>query len=178
MRILALYSSRFGHTTTIIYRVADRLRALGHDVDVRPISAVRAIDPDIDSVLVGASVRYGVFAPAVWRFAKRHSLRLNTIPSAFIGVNLAAAKPEKNTPETNPYTRRFLTRTPWKPTLVGLFGGELDFRLYNAVDTAMLKPILQSSGKPWGPGVHLDYTDWSRVDTFADEYAQLLHVDE
>lgn len=56
-----------------------------------------------------------------------------------------------------------------------LCGGELDFRLYNRLDTAMLKPILKASGKPWGPDVHIDYTDWEAVDRYAAEFTQLLH---
>ncbi|WP_165218592.1 menaquinone-dependent protoporphyrinogen IX dehydrogenase [Schaalia sp. ZJ1691] len=178
MSVLALYSSRFGHTANIIMRVAQSLRAHGIDVEVRPVEAVKTLDPAVDAVILGASVRYGVFAPSVWRFAKKNVERLNAMPTAFIGVNLAAAKPEKSQPDTNAYVKRFLDGTPWNPTTVALFGGELDFRLYNAVDTALLKPILKSSGKPWGPDVHIDYTDWERVDSFADSFLNLIGAGE
>lgn len=175
MKVLALHSSRFGHTAAIMHRIAQRLREGGCEVEVRPVDALRSIDADIDAVVIGASVRYGFFAPAVRRFTKRNAARLNVMPTAFLGVNLAAAKPEKSTPQTNPYVRKFLAKTPWKPRKVWLCGGELDFRLYNGLDTAMLKPILKASGKPWGPDVHIDYTDWEAVDRYAAEFTQLLH---
>lgn len=174
MKVLALYSSRFGHTTNIVTRVARRLEEAGVDVEVRPVESMKKIDEDIEAVIIGASVRYGFFAPAMQRFARQHSLRLNSMPTAFIGVNLAAAKPEKSEPDTNAYARKFLLKTPWVPTITRLFGGELDFRLYNKVDTALLKPILKASGKPWGPDVRIEYTDWEQVDAFAQEFAALI----
>ncbi|WP_022868805.1 menaquinone-dependent protoporphyrinogen IX dehydrogenase [Schaalia vaccimaxillae] len=174
MKILAVHSSRFGHTAAIVGRVGEVLRASGHDVEIRPIDAIRKLDDEVDAVLVGASVRYGFFSPKVWSFAKKNAARLNAMTTGFIGVNLAAAKPEKKQPQDNAYARRFLEGTPWHPTTVRLFAGELDFRLYNRADSAMLKPILKASGKPWGPDVHIDYTDWEEVEEFAVEFTRLL----
>ncbi|MEW6934733.1 menaquinone-dependent protoporphyrinogen IX dehydrogenase [Trueperella pyogenes] len=171
MRILLTHSSRFGHTENIIHRVAQRLEEHGFHPDVRPVSAVRSI-AGYDAVVVGASVRYGFFAPAVRQLATR--LADSALPSAFIGVNLAAAKPEKNTAETNPYVRKFFAKSPWKPDATVLLGGELNFDLYNRVDAAMLKPILKASGKPWGAGVKVEYTDWAAVEQFAADFAALL----
>lgn len=174
MKVLALYSSRFGHTATIVTRMAQRLTDSGHELEVRPINALRTVDADVEAVLIGASVRYGFFAPTVRRFAKRNAARLNAMPTAFLGVNLAAAKPEKSTVETNPYVRKFLASTPWQPSVTYLCGGELDFRLYHRLDIALLKPILAASGKPWGPGVRIEYTDWEAVNAYAADFERRL----
>ncbi|QOR48349.1 hypothetical protein INS90_03505 [Trueperella pecoris] len=171
MRILLTHSSRFGHTEAIIHRVGQRLAERGYNVEVRPVGAVRSVR-GYDAVVVGASVRYGFYAPAVRHLAKE--LAKSETVSAFIGVNLAAAKPGKNTPDTNPYTRKFLAKSPWKPSLIELVGGELNFDLYNRADAAMLKPILKASGKPWGPGVKVDYTNWQSLDVFAHRLADML----
>ncbi|MDC4233874.1 hypothetical protein M3T53_09205 [Actinomyces sp. B33] len=166
-----MHSSRFGHTANIVASTAHRLREHGHDVDVRPIGAIRAWDDTAQAVLVAASVRYGVYSPRIVSFTRRNAERLARVPSAFIGVNLSAIDADKATPQTNRYTKRFLASTPWRPDLVQLFGGELNFPLYNPLDTALLKPILATTGRPWGPDVRVDYTDWEEVDAFADRFA-------
>ncbi|WP_332834531.1 flavodoxin domain-containing protein [Escherichia coli] len=37
------------------------------------------------------------------------------MPSAFYSVNLVARKPEKRTPQTNSYARKFLMNSQWRP---------------------------------------------------------------
>lgn len=56
-------------------------------------------------MVIGASIRYGHFHPALDRFVKKHTAVLNKMPGAFYSVNLVARKAEKRTPQTNSYTR-------------------------------------------------------------------------
>lgn len=179
MRVLVLHSSRFGHTTRIAERIADRLRTRGHQVTVEALGPGFRVDPTrTDAVLVGASIRYGYFARAVWRFASRNAQVLETIPNAFFGVNLVATKPGKDQVETNAYTRKFLERSPWHPRLAEVFAGELDYPTYNPVDRALIQMIMRRTGKPTDPTFHGVYTDWDRVDRFADGFAASLTPSE
>lgn len=59
-------------------------------------------------VMIGASIRYGHFNSALDKFAQHRAEQLNQMPSAFFAVNLTARKPEKRSPQTNVYTRKFL----------------------------------------------------------------------
>ena len=38
---------------------------------------------------------------------------------------MVARKPEKNTPETNPYMKKFLKISNWKPNKLGVFAGKV-----------------------------------------------------
>ena len=175
MRVLVLNSSRFGHTARIAERVAQRLRAAGHDVAVEPLGPGRRVEVRTsDAVILGASIRYGHFAREVWRFASRNARVLEAMPNAFFGVNLVAAKPGKDRVETNAYMRKFSERSPWRPGLVEVFAGELDYPAYNPVDRRLIQMIMRRTGKPTDPTFHGIYTDWERVDRFADEVAALL----
>lgn len=108
-------------------QIANELRQHGHECDVRDLTSVQqSLNLSAyNKVLVGASIRYGYFNKALDKFITRHLVQLNSMPSAFFGVNLTARKAEKNTPETNAYMRKFLDKTPWKPTLTGVFAGAL-----------------------------------------------------
>lgn len=61
-----------------------------------------------------------IFNKVLDKFITQHLSQLNSMPSAFFGVNLTARKAEKSTPETNAYMRKFLDKTPWKPRLTGV----------------------------------------------------------
>ena len=65
---------------------------------------------EYDRVVIGASIRYGHFHPALVRFVKKHTAVLNKLPGAFYSVNLVARKAEKRTPQTNSYTRKIFTQ--------------------------------------------------------------------
>lgn len=156
--------------------MAAELENLGHSVEVRPCGSLRIVADNVDGVIVAGSVRYGFYAPALKAFVKRNAERLNEIPTCFVGVSLSSDKPERSEPMTNVYSRKFLESTPWKPTLSRLFTGEINFNLYRGFDSFMLGKILEVSGKPHGPGVQVDYTDWDGVRTYAHEFGALLEA--
>jgi protoporphyrinogen oxidase (EC 1.3.3.4) len=173
--LLVLHSSRFGHTTRIAQRVTDRLEEAGHSAELQELGRGTRVDPARhQGVVVGASVRYGYFSRALWRFAARNAEVLSAMPSAFFGVNLVATKPGKDQVDTNAYTRKFLERTPWEPTVSEVFAGELDYPTYNPVDRRLIQLIMSRTGKPTDPSVHEVYTDWDRVDRFAQEFDEAL----
>ena len=58
--------------------------------------------------------------------------RLKAMPSAFFSVNLVARKPEKRTPQTNSYTRKFLLNSPWQPESCAVIAGALRYPRYTA----------------------------------------------
>ncbi|WP_028709334.1 menaquinone-dependent protoporphyrinogen IX dehydrogenase [Propionicicella superfundia] len=172
MNVLILQSSRFGHTLRMAERIAERLTEAGMAVTVGDLARHRSIPlDDVDAVVVGASIRYGYFTPALKSFAARNADFLNSHPTAFFGVNLVATKPGKDTVDTNAYTSKFLAATPWRPTVREVFAGELNYPAYNPVDRWLIQLIMKQTGKPTDPTVHIDYTDWDKVDEFAHRFA-------
>ena len=61
-----------------------------------------------DKIIIGASIRYGNYRPSLFKFISENKKILESKKSAFFSVNIVARKPEKNSPATNPYMKKFL----------------------------------------------------------------------
>jgi menaquinone-dependent protoporphyrinogen oxidase len=166
-RILLLYQGVYGQTRKICERLQSELTALGDRAEVVPLPSDGADATDFDAVVIGASIRNGKHNPAVFEFVRRHRDLLESKPSAFFSVNLVARKPAKNTPETNPYVKAFVARSPWKPALLGVFGGNLDYQRYRWSDRHIIRFIMTLTGGPTDPATNVEYTDWDEVRRFA-----------
>jgi menaquinone-dependent protoporphyrinogen oxidase len=168
-RILILYSSTDGHTIEICARLQQVIERHAHDVTVAPIAGYRLPDPDaIDKIVIGASIRYGRHSKQVSEFIDGNRQLLDSKPNAFFSVNIVARKPEKNRPETNPYLRKFLTRTSWHPQHLEVFAGKLDYPKYGPLDRMMIRFIMLITKGPTDPATVVDFTDWQRVDAFGE----------
>ncbi|KAK7199384.1 protoporphyrinogen oxidase-like protein [Novymonas esmeraldas] len=174
-KYLMLYSTTDGHTKTIMDAIAKQLfeeaQAQCDVVDIRDGNSYAL--SDYQKVLIGASIRYGSFSSAFLSYVKQHEAELNTMPSAFFGVNLTARKKEKNTPMTNAYTRKFLTRSTWFPQLTGVFAGALWYPRYNFVDRIMVQLVMRMTGGETDPAKEIVFTDWAVVRKFASDFAAL-----
>jgi len=165
--------SEYGHTRRICERVGALLAGHGHEFDVVPIQQ-NPSPADHDAVLIGASIRHGKHDPSVLEYVQTHRAQLEAKPSAFFSVSLIARKPTRNTPETNPYVRAFIARSPWKPRLVGVFGGELDYQRYGLFNRYVIRLIMKINRGPTDLETKVAFTDWDEVDRFAARYAVLL----
>ena len=171
--ILVLYYGVYGHTRRICESLQAELARLGENADVVPLAGGGADPARYDAIVIGASIRNGKHNPAVSDFIRAHRTLLETKPSAFFSVNLVARKPAKNRPETNPYVKAFLARSPWKPQLVGVFGGDLDYQRYGAMDRNIIRFIMWITGGPTDPQTKVEYTDWNAVRHFAGQIAAM-----
>lgn len=174
MKTLVLYSSHDGQTkaiaTAIVTAMSETLECELRDLD-------QAADIDLcayQAVAIGAAVRYGHFPRTLYRFAQCHAQQLNTMPSAFFAINLTARKPEKRTPQTNGYTRKFLLATPWQPTQCVVFAGALRYPRYGWLDRVMIKMIMKMTGGETDTTKEIEYTDWQQVDHFARDFAHFV----
>ncbi|HIC1895889.1 menaquinone-dependent protoporphyrinogen IX dehydrogenase [Citrobacter freundii] len=176
MKTLILFSSRDGQTREIAEYLASELKELGIWADV--VNLHRTAEPDwqnYDSVVIGASIRYGHYHAAFQEFVKKHATRLNSMPSAFYSVNLVARKPEKRTPQTNSYARKFLMSSPWRPDHSAVIAGALLYPRYRWYDRVMIQLIMKMSGGETDTNKEVVYTDWEQVARFAREIAQLTN---
>ena len=171
--ILLAYQSTYGYTRKICETMQTELRGRGLHADIAPLAG-GGVDPArYDVIVIGASIRNGKHNPAVSEFISANQALLESKPSAFFSVNLVARKPDKNTPETNPYVKKFLTRIPWKPRLVGVFAGNLDYRRYGTMDRNIIRLIMWITGGPTDPQARVEFTDWDEVRRFADKIVAL-----
>ena len=167
-RILILYSTTDGHTLRICQRLQAHIEADGHATAL--VSITDDPLPDLsafDKAVVAARIRYGKHQPEVFSFVKTHLAQLQRMPNAFFSVNIVARKPEKNRAETNPYVRKFLAKTPWRPNLVDVFAGKLDYPRYRFFDRQIIRLIMWMTKGPTDPAAVVEFTDWRRVEAFA-----------
>ena len=172
--ILILYSTTDGQTLKICRRLQQVIEQASHRVTLQSVDD----DPDFDiapfdKVVVGARIRYGKHTPQVFRFANTHRELLDARPNAFFTVNVVARKPEKNTPQTNPYMKKFLALSAWQPRLLGVFAGRIDYKRYAFWDRQVIRFIMWLTKGPTDPGTDVEFTDWDKVDAFGREVAAM-----
>ncbi|EKT52955.1 menaquinone-dependent protoporphyrinogen IX dehydrogenase [Providencia burhodogranariea] len=174
MSYLLLHSSTDGQTKKIILKIAEQLRSMGRQCDIRDLNTEKNLNISAyNKVLLGASIRYGHFNKVLMRFAITHQSQLNSLKTAFFSVNLTARKGGKDTPETNVYTRKFLEKSPWQPTLTSVFAGALFYPQYGWFDKTMIRFIMKMTDGPTDPSTEIEYTDWEKVNKFTVDFDRL-----
>lgn len=167
-KILILYSSVDGHTVRICQRLQQLTERDGHAVTVADLKENTGIDlSPFDTVVVGASIRYGKHRPYVAEFMRARRDVLEPKRCAFFTVNIVARKPNKNTPETNPYMKKFLKQIGWRPAALAVFAGKLDYPRYSFWDRQIIRFIMLLTKGPTDPNTVVDFTDWRQVEAFA-----------
>lgn len=165
---LLLYSTTDGYTVRICERLKFVMTELGQHVHLMNIGQAMELDLQVfERIVIGASIRYGKHQPQVFEFIAKHQALLEAKPSAFFSVNIVARKPNKNTPMTNPYLQKFLRQIAWKPRLLGVFAGRLDYPSYGFFDRLMIRFIMLITDGPTDPGTVIEFTDWNQVEVFA-----------
>ena len=166
--ILILYSTVDGHTLAICRNIKEIVEREGNSATLARVEDAGMINvAQFDKIVVGASIRYGKHRASLFEFVEANLPLLDSKPSAFFSVNIVARKPEKNRPETNPYLRKFLQKTPWKPRLLGVFAGRLDYPRYRPLDRMMIRLIMRLTNGPTDPSTVVEFTDWQQVERFA-----------
>ena len=165
--ILIIYSSVDGHTKTICERIEDVIKNSSNTTLMSLEDATHEDISKYDRIVIGASIRYGKHRPSLFNFIEKNLDLLNSKYSAFFTVNIVARKPEKNTAKTNPYMIKFLKKSPWKPNLLDVFAGKLDFPTYNFSDKYIIKFIMWITKGPTDTSKVYEFTNWAAVDNFA-----------
>ncbi|UJH66642.1 menaquinone-dependent protoporphyrinogen IX dehydrogenase [Allomuricauda sp. SCSIO 65647] len=171
-RTLLLYSSVDGQTLKICNRLMDHLEQKNL-VDLLAIDDFHGDISLYEKVIIGSSIRYGVHNKKMIDFINTKKAQLDSLKTAFFSVNLVARKPEKNTPDTNPYVIKFFKTIDWKPDLVTVFAGKLDYKKYPFFDRIMIQLIMLMTKGPTNTNAEIEYTDWKKVSEFGKQLNML-----
>jgi len=165
--ILILYSTVDGHTREICLRLKQVIERQGHRVALHSLDEEPNIDlKPFDKIVIGASIRYGKHRPQLIDFIERHAQILESKPGAFFSVSGIARKPEKNRTETNPYLRKFLENTTWKPRHLAVFAGKSRYPGHSRFVRKIIRLIeFFTSGTADGEKF-VEFTDWQQVEAF------------
>ena len=166
---LIIYSSTDGHTKTICKRLTNFLKDRD-EIKVISLDDAKKFElSEFTKIIIGASIRYGRHSKELYKFVNLNKDILNQKQSVFFSVNVVARKPEKSIPETNPYIKKFLKISSWKPKKIGVFAGKVDYPNYGFFDKYIIKLIMFITNGPTDTSRSYEFTDWSKVDKFAKE---------
>lgn len=172
-KIGIIYSTVDGQTLKICNKIREVLQQNDQEVDLISIDDFTEDISKYNKLVIGASIRYGVHNAKIIEFIKTNKKQLDSIKTAFFSVNLVARKAEKSDPETNPYVVKFFKTIDWKPTVVKVFAGKLDYKKYSFFDRKMIQLIMWMTKGPTNTDAEIEYTNWEKVNEFALELINL-----
>ncbi len=176
-RILVLYGTSYGQTEKIAKRIGELLGDAGLDPDVvRGDGVPVGFDPaGYDGIIVGASLIARGHQRYVADFVRRNRRRLNTTPSAFFSVSASAGS---HLPEARQAAREkmeeFLEETGWSPARRTTFAGAINYTKYGLLLRLVMRWISARNGGETDTTRDHEYTDWSQVESFADDFAEIF----
>tara|TARA_Y100000591_G_scaffold296319_1_gene286414 strand:+ start:107 stop:631 length:525 start_codon:yes stop_codon:yes gene_type:complete len=170
---LIIYSSTDGHTKTICKKIANFLKD-GDIVKIISLDDATKIElSKFNKIIIGASIRYGKHSKELYNFIELNRNILDQKQSIFFSVNVVARKSEKNTPETNPYIKKFLKISQWRPKKIGVFAGRVDYPNYGFFDKYIIKFIMFLTNGPTDTSMAYEFTNWQKVQEFGQEIDKL-----
>ena len=168
-KFLIIYSTTDGHTKMICERIKNFITG-SNKVELISLEESKKINlSNFEKIIIGASIRYGKHSKDLYKFINLNKNILEQKKSAFFSVNVVARKPEKNTAETNPYINKFLKISKWRPNKIKVFAGKVDYPNYNFFDKNIIKLIMFITKGPTDTSQSYEFTDWSKVDSFAKD---------
>ena len=176
-KILIAYGTSEGHTAKIAQYLADVIRGQGHQTYAVDVQRAKAGEPDgYDGVIVGASVHMGRHERWVADYVRQNRDTLESIPSAFFSVSLAARdNTDEARKEVDGYIEKFVEQTGWRPRKIGRFAGALLYTQYGFFKRWIMRKIARDKGSPdTDTSRDYVYTDWNSVKRFAEEFLEAL----
>ncbi|MGJ5640750.1 menaquinone-dependent protoporphyrinogen IX dehydrogenase [Formosa sp. S-31] len=171
-----LYSTVDGQTLKICKHIVAYLNEQGFQPELRELKSFKGNVSDYNTIILGASIRYGKHQKNVIQFIETHQKKLEQVNTAFFSVNLVARNPEKNSKDTNPYLIKFFKTISWRPDIVDVFAGRLDYASYTWYDRLLIKLIMKITHGPTQAKEPLEYTNWSRVDQFSETIIKTFFI--
>ena len=162
--VLVAYATGHGSTAGVAERLATGLREHGHDVDLRPVRQVPAVDAT--AVVLGSPVYNGAWLPDAARFAQDNGRALAARPvwlfsvAAFGDDKRLLGPLMRKEPQNIGELRRTL-----RPRGYRVFAGAIEEETWSWPG----RVLFRACGGRFG-----DNRDWRRIDAWAGEVARGL----
>ena len=169
MNSIIIYSTTDGQTKKICEAIKENsLNKESIDIFTLKEAFSKKLE-NYDKIIIGASIRYGRHSPMIYKFIQMNKDILERKKNAFFSVNVVARKSDKNTPDTNPYIKKFLKKTSWKPNKLGVFAGKIDYPNLTFVNKHVIRLIMFLTNGPTDIDKTYEFTDWQSVKRFSNE---------
>ena len=174
MKSLIIYHSKHGQTEKISHRIASGLETNRFSVVTHNINFLdQSISfGNFDLVVIGAPIYTTKHSKLLARFLRKHHDDLQNPTTAFFSVSLSAGGDEGQKDDARKCMEEFLEQANWEPQLQTTFAGALPYLEYGWFTRFLMKWIVKKSGGDTDTSKNYEYTDWKRVDRFADELVE------
>ncbi len=176
-RVLIVYATREGQTAKIAERLAARIGAAGHPVelvDAADLDRAAAIDPRRFELLVfGASMHAGGVEKELVDFIQVHRSTIESRPRAFFLVLLSAATKDPALRERwlADARNKLAGQIPVPFNEIETIAGTLAYSKYSWPMKLIMRRIARQAGQETDMQRDYEYTDWAQVDAYADRLA-------
>ena len=173
MNSVIIYSTTDGQTKKICETIKDN--SINRD-SYEIVSLEDAFHKKLEKyekIIIGASIRYGRHNPRIYNFIRNNKNTLEKKKSAFFSVNVVARKPDKDTPNTNPYIKKFLKKSSWQPKKLGVFAGKIDYPRLSFINKNIIRFIMLITSGPTNIKNTYEFTNWLRVKKFISEFDEM-----
>lgn len=161
MTVLVTYASKHGSTQGIAEHIAEKLRQLGKQVEVRPVEAVE--NPDgYEAFVIGSAVYYGSWLKEAteWVRSNRTILALHPVWLFSDGPLGTEVKDAEQQPKEMAEFQQTI-----KPRDERIFFGALDHHKLSFAERMVVKAVRAPEG---------DFRDWQTIDDWAATIARDL----
>ncbi|MBB4305507.1 menaquinone-dependent protoporphyrinogen oxidase [Rhodobium orientis] len=174
-RILIAYTTEEGQTAKICGRIADRLAGHGFNPVIHNIRVDRSVPDGLTGAIVAGSVHLGAHCAPLRTFVKDNRDKLSDLPSALISVSLQSGSPDADErDEMRSVAEDFLAETGFKPLFLHTAASALHDARIGPLRRVLLHWVLRRRGVGLDPSGDTEFTDWTALDRFIDEYAHAL----
>lgn len=164
MKVLVVYASKSGCTTSVAERIAEQLSKAGATVDVAAAEKAGSA-ADYDAVVVGSGVRAGQWHQAARTWVAQNADALKTRPVAFYTCGMMITQGAEKTDEVRAYTDALIAETGVEPIDIGLFPGWFEPKEFSLPERTILKLMKTPQG---------DFRDWDAIDAWSERIAPVL----
>src|SRR5947209_5120607 len=161
MTVLVAYASKHGSTQGIAERIAEKLRQLGKQAEVRPVDAVE--NPgSYEALVIGSAVYYGSWLKEATEWVHRNQAVLAGHPvwlfsSGPLGTEVKDTEPQPK--EMAEFQQAI------RPRDERIFFGALDHNRLSFAERMVVKAVRAPQG---------DFRDWQAIDAWAESIARDL----
>ncbi len=172
MKVLILFSTKYGSTAEVAESVATTIRSNGNDVDVYNLK--KPFDGTLegyDLIILGSGIIAGRWIRGARKFLASHHKTLDSKRLAlFICGSEPYFEPHRNDELRKRYLEDIATEHGLQPESMAMFGGVFDFSKYGLVVTKLLTKmgvvkVLEDAG--FDASKPCDLRDWEEIGIWA-----------
>jgi menaquinone-dependent protoporphyrinogen oxidase len=173
--ILVAYATTEGQTAKIATFIAERLRIRGHRVDLVDTASPQAAQVSVtyQAAFLGGSLHQQRHQDSLKQFIDDNRHWLAAMPTAFFSVSLSAALEDMDSRlETQRLLQQFLGECGLRPLATRCIAGALKYTRYDYFKRVVMRMIARQQGQPTDTTRDYEYTRWTDVEAFVDEFLQ------